>query len=179
VNGTSGTSGSSGTSGTSGTSGQTPLTASYITQSSNIFSFATQSQSIAVANTFQDIIYNTDMNNRGWTHPANSGNFTSSFNAVYNVRLSTFLQRPVGTTNVAASRILYNGVEVTGSYASCTITTNNVTYELVSEAIFFISSGSGINAQVAASTSSIQVMIPAVIGTPGSRPSAKIFINPM
>ena len=155
----------------------TAQTASFVTQSNNVFCFDTSSQSVTTANTFQEILFRFDGNIIGWIHPSNTGRFTSSYSGVYNVKLVTQMQRSTGTSQVVASRLLYNGQEVSGSYSSFTILTNAITQELVSESTFYVSSGSGIIAQFAGATSSISITPPALIGTSIARPSAKIFIK--
>jgi hypothetical protein len=153
----------------------TAQTASYITQSNNLFCYDTGSQQVATANTFQEIEFGNNSNLVGWTHTSTTGQFTASYSGIVRARLVSNISM-TGTSNVAASRLLCNGTEVSGSYASFTVTTNNVPQELVSEAVFAVTPASVITAQFTA-TSSCFITGSVAIGSSVALPSAKIFIG--
>jgi hypothetical protein len=153
------------------------VTASFVPQSGYLYSLSTSSQAIAVANTWQELNYERSQDINSWTHATGTGRFTSSLSAYYNIRMITSLQKASGTNQSGATRMLYNGVEVTGSYSSFTFVSNNVPQEIISEATLFIESGSGIRTQVAGTSTVISVIPGVSVASPTVRPSAKIFIT--
>jgi hypothetical protein len=89
----------------------------------------------------------------------------------------TSIQKNSGNNQTGATRFLYNGIEVTGSYSSYTMVANVVPQEIISEAVLFIESGSGIRTQVAGTSNTVSVIPGVSVASPVVRPSAKIFIS--
>jgi hypothetical protein len=152
-------------------------TASYSAQSGYLMSINTSSQAIAVINTYQEVIFVKDTKNSGWTHPASSGRFTSSYTAEYSITTILSVQKTGAGTQTLASRILYNGSEASGSYVSLPMTTNNVQNQLTSHIILNVASGSGFIVQIAATSTNMSLTPPTLIGSSVARTSAEIVIT--
>ena len=153
------------------------VTASYVTQSGYLFSVSTSSQVIAVANTYQDVRFDTNYDIAGWVHPVPSGQFTASVSAIYNLEAVINLTKTAGSSQTAAIRFRLNGTEIAGSYSAVTVVTNNLTQDLRSQTTVFIASGSAIKAEWAATTVNFSAAVPTLIGASISRPTAKILIR--
>jgi len=152
-------------------------TASYIAQTGYLYSLSTSSQAITAGNTWQELNFERNQDIDGWSHTLGTGKFSSSLSGYYNIQVITSVQKTTSANASAATRLLYNGIEVTGSYSSFTFVSNNVPQEIISTATLYIPSGSGIKTEVAG-TSNIVSVIPGVsVASPVVRPSAKIFIR--
>jgi hypothetical protein len=147
------------------------------TQAGYLYALHTSSQAISVANTWQELVFERNQDTANWVHAVNTGIFTSSLNATYHVKVSTNIQKTGGTSGSAATRIMYGSNEVTGSYSAYAFSANFAPQEIVSEAFIYLPSGSGIQTQVAATTTNFNVIPQVVVGSASTYPSTKIFIT--
>jgi hypothetical protein len=138
----------------------------------------TGSQSVLSVNTFNEINFSNILTpSPAWTHSTSSGQFTCSLGGLYEVTLTTYMQKTGSGTLVGATRLVLDNLEISGSYSAFSFTANNVPQPLVSKVIIPVLSGSALRAEFAGNSGSMQVIPPPSIATSHSKPSVSILIS--
>lgn len=136
--------------------------------------YSTATQAIAVANTFQDVTYNSNSDINGWTHTPGTANFTCGASGLYFVTARAQAQKTNTGSDYISLRGIFNGAEVTGSQGSLDLDTKNVNREVVTNFLFYATTGQVLRIQAASSTTAMSL-------SPGgsaaaTRPSAQVTI---
>jgi hypothetical protein len=93
-----------------------------------VYSFATNTQSVATASTFQDIPFTSDAQISGWTHVSGGANFTNGSSGLYLVEYTAETATTSSASTTVSVRALLNGVEIAGSQAATAPATAGVGY---------------------------------------------------
>jgi hypothetical protein len=83
-----------------------------------VFSYDTNIQSVASANTFQDVTFNTDAQINGWKHTAGSAGFTNGPGGLYMVEYEAETSIANSSSTTVSVRAVLNGAEIAGSQAA-------------------------------------------------------------
>ena len=105
-------------------------------QRAHVYSFDTTTQAVALADTFQDITFDTNMKILNWSHTVGLTEFTGSVPGTYEATYTATSNRSGNPTQTLEIRAMLNGVEVSGSQNGITLTSNNARNEL-SNTFFF------------------------------------------
>ncbi|PIV90239.1 hypothetical protein COW46_05165 [Candidatus Gracilibacteria bacterium CG17_big_fil_post_rev_8_21_14_2_50_48_13] len=89
--------------------------------SNYVFAYDTTTQSVAAANTFQDVIYDSNGLINGWSHTPGTSVFTAAVSGIYMVNMTGRVAKAGGANTTLSFRGLLNGAEVPGSQAYGTI----------------------------------------------------------
>ncbi len=144
-------------------------------QANFISAFDTTTQTVSVANTFQDITVSNNGQINGWTHTAATANFVCPTTDKYLVTYRAHLAKTTGSNSIVELIALFNGVEVAGSQGGGTATVNNVP---ISASGFFILNGVAtqiLKFQLTGGTVN-SVMLP-IGGNAATQPSMQISIT--
>lgn len=86
------------------------------TDKAYVFAYDTTSQTISVANSYQDVTFNTNSQLLGWSHSSSSAIFTCNEAGVYQISFAATSEKTSGSGLVNASlRLTKNGAEIAGS----------------------------------------------------------------
>lgn len=138
------------------------------TTNNYVFARNTTTQVVAVANTYQGITFDTNVELNGWTHTAATSIFTCNQTGRYKVELNTFIEKSAGAIATADVRIQFNAVSVTGTGTALDISSNNAVSEVSTSAIVSCTSGQNLEVQFTGSTTSVQIA-PAIAGSNTAR----------
>jgi hypothetical protein len=139
------------------------------------FAYDTTTQTIAVPNLFQDLVFSTNAQFNGWTHPAGTAAFTCATTGLYRLHYTAIAQKTAGGTAAADLRLTVNGVEAAGSVTGASLSVNNVPVPLAHEALLPLIAGDVLHVQYAGGSTSVQVTPAPGSGT--TRPSATLVIE--
>lgn len=121
------------------------------------YAYDTTNQTVAVANTFQDITFDTNILLDGWTHTVSTANFTGTVAGVYQVCYTATVNR-VSTPSVTMElRAAKNGTEIAGSQSVVTLVANSVPQELSNTFLVSVSPGDVLKIQETANTTDGQI----------------------
>lgn len=150
-------------------SSATPGAADYVN------SHDTTTQTVAVANTFQDVTFDTNDQLNGWTHTVGTALFTCPTTAIYRVEVRAFVDKTSGASSIAELRTLFNGVEVPSSQQGVEIASNNTTLETTNT--FLVSATATQILKVQFTGGSTTTRIAALGGNATTKPSVSITIS--
>lgn len=92
------------------------------------FAYDTTTQTVSIANTFQDLTLNTNGQLVGWTHSTKTPTFTCVQSGLYQVTYTIVSEKTSGSGTVSASvRATLNSTEIPGSQLSYDFVTNSQT----------------------------------------------------
>ena len=181
VAGETGPQGATGETGATGPAGETGATGATGSSFDNnyVFAFDESTQTAAVANTFQDLTFDSSPQLDGWTHVPFAATFTCNqtgkYLAIYRAETSYL---SVGATSVTVSiRATLNGTEIGGSQSSLVspVTVSElIVLPITNSFIFDSSSGDVLTIQFAGSDTVVQIS-PNGIGTPETSASLTIL----
>jgi hypothetical protein len=83
-----------------------------------VYSYDTNTQSVANAGTFQDITFNTDAQINGWSHLAGSASFSNGPSGLYLIEYAAETATANNSSTTVSVRALLNGTEIAGSQSS-------------------------------------------------------------
>jgi hypothetical protein len=139
------------------------------------YAYDTTTQTVSVANTFQDITFNTNVLLDGWTHGAGGSFFTGTIGGVYSVTYTAIVNRTATPASTIELRALKDGSEIAGSQVGATLTANSVFSEVSNQFLVQITGGSTLRFQETASTNAAQI---APVGANATtRPSIRVAIH--
>jgi hypothetical protein len=121
-----------------------------------VFSFDTTAQAIALINTWQDVIYDTNGEISDWTHTIGTADFTCSTSGLYAATVEANVER-TGNAPSAALRALFNGVYIPGSHQGMDITSNNTTTPLSRTFLFDAVAGQIFKVQVSSTRTTVSI----------------------
>lgn len=139
-----------------------------------VYSYDTSNQTVAVANTFQDVVFSTSPLLDGWSHVSGTM-FTGNIAGVYEVAYTATINR-VGTPACTIElRSVKNGTEIAGSQSVTTLVANAVPQEMSNTFLTSISSGDVLKVQLTANTTDGQIASFGANAT--TRPSIRLAIH--
>jgi hypothetical protein len=139
------------------------------------YSYDTTTQTVSVANSFQDITFNTNVLLDGWTHTAGGTLFTGTVGGVYAVNFTATVNRTSTPASTIEIRAVKDGAEVAGSQVGATLTANSVFSEVGNQFLVNVTGGSTIKFQMTATTTAAQI---APVGANATtRPSIRATIH--
>lgn len=139
--------------------------------------FDTTTQAVAVANTFQDLTFNTNDELDGWTHAAGTNVFGCTKTAKYKVTVDVNIEKTGGAAQAGAIRALFNSVEVPASYRPIDITSSNVSMPMGRTFFVDATTGQDLEIELVGTETTVQVAPGPNPGTPTINPSANITIE--
>ena len=123
-----------------------------------VFAYDTTTQTVATANTFQDVTFNTNGQINGWNHTASTANFTCNQSGLYLVAYTATLQRTSTTGTRGELRALLNGIEVAGSSVGVSLGTNTLPVCVARSMIVNATSGQLLRIQVTGASNTVQLV---------------------
>ncbi len=91
-----------------------------------VFAYDTTTQTVALANVFQDITFNTNVLLNGWTHTVGTASFTCGTTGSYLIEVNANTNASAGAPLNVELRLLKNGVEISASQIFTGIQNNNL-----------------------------------------------------
>ncbi len=137
--------------------------------------YHTAAQAIAIANTWEDLIFDTNVLLTGWTHAVSTALFTSPETALFRAILQLHAEQSGGGTAPFGVRFLFNGVEIPGSARSFEISTNNVSNLMTVAFPFNAVTSQDFKVQVSGS-GTMSTVLPATAAAPVTNVSAALEI---
>ncbi len=119
-----------------GTSFQAKPVPTVLTQTDFIDAYDTTTQTVSIANTFQDITFSNNGVLDGWTHTATSADFTCPTTANYLVTYTAHGTKTTGSNSLVEVIALFNGVEIAGSQGGAFASVNNASQTISGSFIF-------------------------------------------
>ncbi len=95
------------------------------TPSNFVSAYDTTTQTVSIANTFQDITFNTNVELDGWTHTGGTADFVCPETAKYLVEYTINSTKTTGSNSLIEVISLFNGTEIAGSQIGSFSTVNN------------------------------------------------------
>jgi hypothetical protein len=143
-----------------------------------IYAYDTTSQAYsATAGTFQDVNFNTNGANSGWTHTAGTATFTCTQAGIFSIDAVTSWF--AGSTRMVSMRAVLNGVEIPGSAVTTPIQITGEEQLNFSNVIVSVTVGQVIKIQVACD-SNVSVFVDPGNAIAGETPiSAGVSITPV
>jgi hypothetical protein len=123
-----------------------------------VFAYDTTTQTVATANTFQDVTFNTNGQINGWTHTASTANFTCNQSGLYLVTYTAILQRTSTSGTRGELRALLNGTEVAGSSVGVSLGTNTLPVCVARSIIVNATSGQLLKIQLTGASNTVQLV---------------------
>lgn len=87
--------------------------------------YDTTTQAISVADTLQDVTFDTNVKIDGWTHTGGSADFTCATTGKYRATFIAMSDKTAGANSLAEIVALFNGAQLAGSAVGRTIDANN------------------------------------------------------
>jgi hypothetical protein len=140
-----------------------------------VFSYDTNNQTIAQANTFQDITFSNNGPIDGFTHIATSANFVANKDGVYLVTYKANVEKTANPNSTIEFRGLFNGGEIAGSQSTELIVSNNTPVGHAGSFIFAAVSGQTFKLQMAGTTTTTRIR--SGLGNATTKPSISITID--
>jgi len=129
-----------------------------VSQAEYVFAYDTTTQTVSVANTFQDITFSNNGEIDGWTHTVSTADFTANETGKYEVNMN-FIVNDIGAGTPLFEFIgLVNGVEVAGSQLVDQLSVNNQETAGGKSFIINITSGQIFKIQMTATTTNAQII---------------------
>lgn len=123
-----------------------------------ISSYDTTTQTVAVANTFQDVVFSTNAQLNGWTHTAATANFTCARSGLYLVTYHANTSKTAGANSTTEIVALFNAVQVAGSATQVFNTVNNGPLNLQNSFIINATATQIFKLQMTGSTTSTNIL---------------------
>ncbi|GMU19496.1 MAG: hypothetical protein AMXMBFR12_06880 [Candidatus Babeliales bacterium] len=140
-----------------------------------LFAYDTTNQTISVANSFQDIIFNTNAQLLNWAHSSKTATFTCNKTGVYQITYTAASEKTSGSGLISGTfRLINNGVEIPGSQQVFEYSTNNQTTIQAKTLIATFTQGDVLKLQYAGSNTFCRLI--AGDGVGAVRPSASLVI---
>lgn len=150
--------------------------ASTVITNNFVFAHDITTQSISVANTFQDLTFATDDIIDGWTH-GSGANFTCNQTATYEATIILTWQETAGCPDSIGCRALFDTAEIIASFRSHKSNISNEPRQLVSTFPFNGVTGKVFKVQISGTTTTVRVVAGDSPGSPTTNPSATISIK--
>jgi hypothetical protein len=136
--------------------------------------YDTTTQTVVVANVFQDVTLNNNATLNGVIHVAGTSNFTIASTGTYLVEAMIQGSVTAGAPDTATARLIVNGTEVPGSGRTVQFPSNNSIDVVPVTAVVTATSGDVLKLQLTGSSNSIQAR--AGVGSAVTQPSAALTI---
>ena len=130
-----------------------------------VYSYDTTTQALSAGNTFQALTFNTNDELDGWTHVTGTNVFGCTQTAKYEVIMRAYVESTTDSIASAATRALFNSVEVPGSHSSVHLPGNNTVHLITSQFIVDATSGQDLETEFAGSDAGVRAL-------PGPDPAA-------
>lgn len=95
------------------------------TETNYVYAFDDTLQSIALASTWQDIDFSTNVQIDGWSHTVSTADFTCNATGKYMAIVTTYYEKTAGAPSFIEFRALANAIEIPGSHSSVDLLSNN------------------------------------------------------
>jgi len=122
-----------------------------------VFAYDTTTQGVALANTFQDITFDTNAEIDGWTHTPSGTDFVCGVAGTFQLNYSATTNRNGNPSPTIEFRNRKNGTEIAGSQTSINIVSTNVHQIIGTSAIFTSAINDIITLQMAASNTNGEI----------------------
>lgn len=140
--------------------------------------YDTTKQDIAVANTFQALLFSTNQALSGWTHTVNTNVFTCPVTGSYEASIIVVVGKTGGGASDVQLRALFNAVEIPMSVAGIAISNNNSPQQLGSTFPFNGVAAQDLTIEIAGATTAVDApILPANVGSSTALPTAIIKIR--
>jgi hypothetical protein len=140
-----------------------------------VFAYSASTMSVAAANTFQDIPFNTDAQINGWTHTGGTAPYTSAQTGLYLIQYDASASTTLSTGASVSVHATLNLTEIPGSQASVFLSTNSVQLATISRSfIASVNASDVLTLQVAGSSTSSRLT---GNGSGSTRPSVSMTIT--
>jgi hypothetical protein len=140
-----------------------------------VFAYSTGTQTVSVANTFQNITYTHSPTISGWTHTSGNAEFTCQQAGLYEATYTAIVNRTSNPSTTVELRATLDGSEIAGSQSASTLAANNVPMEVSNQIIFSASSGNVFRTQLTAGGTNGQIVAAGANAT--TRPSIRLSIH--
>ena len=148
--------------------------AASVTEGDYVYSYDTTTQTIASADTFQDVTFNTNGQLDGWSHTTGTANFTAGASGLYLATVDAFATKTLAGAVYFEIIGVFNGTEIAGSESSIDIDPKDITYHIQSAFLFSATAGQVFKIQMASDSTTASIAPAAGIAT--TRPSIKLSI---
>jgi len=130
-----------------------------------VFAYDTTTQSVATANTFQDLNFSNNAQINGWTHTTGTNVFACSQSGIYSVTVDINVSKTGGGAATFGFRSLFNATEVVGSHVGINITSSSASSPVSKTFMVNATSGQNLETDFAGNATTVQV-------TPGPNPGS-------
>lgn len=147
--------------------------------SCDLFCYDTTSQTVAVANTFQDVTFNTNVFTNRWSHTLSTAVFTASETGIYSINVYAGANATGGAALSVELRVVKNTVAVPATYTEVAASQmyqeiNNNNIQNVVSGIFAVLINAGESIKVQLTSTKVTGQIQAGVGSSTTKPSIKI-----
>lgn len=140
-----------------------------------VFAYDTTNQTVSVANSFQDVTFNTNSQLLNWAHSSGTATFTCNKTGVYEITYTIASEKTSGSGLISGSlRLVKNGTEIPGSQQVIEYATNNQTMVQSKTLIATFTQGDVLKLQYGGSSTTCRLIAGDGIGS--VRPSAAISV---
>jgi hypothetical protein len=146
-----------------------------VTSANYVFAYDTTTQTVATANTFQDVTFDTNAIINGWTHTTSTASFTAAVTGNFTITIDAIANATGGASFGIEFRIVKNGTEVSGSQIYNTAQNNNSPQTITGKCLVAVTSGDVIKVQMTAGKTNGQIL--SSNGNSTVKPSIKINIS--
>jgi hypothetical protein len=122
-----------------------------------VFAYDTTTQTVASADTFQDVTFDTNAEIDGWTHTVSTADFVCGVAGTFQLTYSATTNRNGNPSPTIEFRNRKNGTEIAGSQTSVNIVSTNVHQVIGTSVIFTASIGDTITLQMAGSNDNAEI----------------------
>jgi hypothetical protein len=145
-----------------------------VTAGNYAFSMDTTAQTVAVANSFQNVAFASAPTASGWAYNGATDSFTCGKAGLYMVRYDAEIEITASSATTISMRGVDNGTEIPGSEASAILATANQPTLLSKEFLVSLGTGDILQAQLTASKTSARLV--AGVGAASVQPSISLTI---
>jgi hypothetical protein len=128
-----------------------------ITAANYVYAYDTTTQTAAVANTFQNINFNSNAQTNGWTHTAGTSTFTNAQTGLYLVQYTAEGEITASSSTSISLIAVLNGTEIPGSQSSVSLATASLPTTLSKSFVVSVNTGGILQFQFAGSATTSEL----------------------
>jgi len=132
----------------------------YVTAENFFHAYDTTTQSVAVANVFQPVIFDTNHHLNGWTHTAGTSGFTCNQTGTYLISFNGHCQKTSGGNSLIELRIVSDGTEEVGTAVATTVSSNNNIRALPGNFILNVAAGVVLELEITGDSTGSELVAP-------------------